>query len=395
MSRRLITLIALLCAFLFLLAGAAPAEGTAEAGNGAATPTDIDPVDPKPEDPDPEDPKPDDPEPVEDFVIENGVLVACNSKEENILVPAGVRVIGPNAFKKNKTVKIVFLPDSVETISAGAFAECEKLQRVILGEDSKLKEIGSKAFLNCRKLDTDFVPAGVNVAADAFQGVNPDEPTPTAKPNGGGGGGKSSGGGLPVAHAHYNGPHGPDYDQVNLKKLPDDSKKPMQQLTLGGEELALALNGGEAENGSFTVAGMDWRKEEGSPRTDTLVLTDAGGEANGKSVWTLNGEVLRKLNRSGILHLVLRRGDRIAGMETEGFLAGWNYDQLRSRGTANRRFEYTVEMEDGRPAVWRVTVGEETWELNTDDHAGIYLTKAFSGSAEALDKPYDTLQTGE
>lgn len=380
MSRRLLTLIALLCAFLFLLTGAALAEGTAEAGNGEATPTDIDP---------------DDPEPVQEFVIENGVLVACNSTEENIIVPDGVRVIGPNAFRKNKTLKIVLLPDSVETISAGAFAECEKLQMVILGSESKLKEIGSKAFLNCRKLDTDFVPNGVKVATDAFQGVNPDDPTPeTPKPNGGGGG-KSSSGGLPVAHAHYNGPHGPDYDQVNLKKLPDDSKKPMQQLTLGGEELALALNGGETEAGSFTVAGMDWRREEGAPRTDTLVLTDAGGEESEKSVWTLNGEVLRKLNKSGILHLVLRRGDRIAGMETEGFLAGWNYDQLRSRGTANRRFEYTIEMEDGQPAVWRVTVGEETWELNTDDHAGIYLTKAFSGSAEALDKPYDTLQTGE
>lgn len=379
MSRRLLTLIALLCAFLFLLTGASLAEGTAEAGNGEATPTDIDP---------------DDPEPVQEFVIENGVLVACNSTEENIIVPDGVRVIGPNAFRKNKTLKIVLLPDSVETISAGAFAECEKLQMVILGSESKLKEIGSKAFLNCRKLDTDFVPNGVKVAADAFQGVNPDDPTPqTPKPNGGGSG-KSSGG-LPVAHAHYNGPHGPDYDQVNLKKLPDDSKEPMQQLTLGGEELTLALNSGETETGSFTVAGMDWRKEEGAPRTDTLVLTDAGGEENGKSVWTLNGEVLRKLNRSGILHLVLRRGDRIAGMETEGFLAGWNYDRLRSRGTANRRFEYTIEMEDGQPAVWRVTVGEETWELNTDDHAGIYLTKAFSGSAEALDKPYDTLQTGE
>ena len=113
----------------------------------------------------------------------------------------------------------MLLPDSVETISAGAFAECEKLQRVILGSESKLKEIGSKAFLNCRKLDDDFVPSGVKVAADAFQGVNPDEPTPeTPKPNGGGSG-KNSGGGLPVAHAHYKGPAGPDYDRPRDRDL--------------------------------------------------------------------------------------------------------------------------------------------------------------------------------
>ena len=43
----------------------------------------------------------------------------------------------------------------------------------------------------------------------------------------------------------------------------------------------------------------------------------------------LNGAVLRRMDRSGIRHLALRSGDSIAVLETEGFLAGWKYDELR------------------------------------------------------------------
>ena len=140
-------IIAVCIALVLLAAGAALAEDP-------ATPTDID--------------KPTDPPAWE---IEGDVLVACRVTDENITVPDGIRVIGPNAFKGLKTMKSVTLPDSVEKISNGAFAECTKLEKVRLGSQTHLQEIGNHAFLNCRQLDTTFVPDGVRVADNAFEGA--------------------------------------------------------------------------------------------------------------------------------------------------------------------------------------------------------------------------------
>ena len=182
---------------------------------------------------------------------------------------------------------------------------------------------------------------------------------------------------------------------MGLKQLKDEPDKVMSQLTLDGEALVLSMSReGDGENG-FTAAGINWQQPENQESIDTLVLTAAGDGAGSGSTWNLNGEVLRKMHKSGILHLVLRDGDQIAVMETEGFLAGWNYDEMKSRGTANRRFEYGIAITPGAPASWQVKVGEETYELTTDEHAGIYLTGVYSGSAEALNLPYDKLFSGE
>ena len=401
------------------------------------------------------------PEPVPDFVVEGDVLTACNSEAYIVSVPAGVRVIGPNAFRGKQKLQSVVIPDSVEVISAGAFAECTKLKLVILGENSKLKEIGSKAFLNCKKLSIDFVPEGISVAADAFEGVAAAEPTPTPTPTptetptptpaptdtdqpadvtptpapetptpapetptptpvpdpepdhdpptdepepepepepgpGGGGGGGFPGGGSSgprIPHNKNRQPVGPDYDLLDLKELEKQQETVMNRLTLGKETLALSLNrpeGAEAGDG-FTVTGMDWKKAEGQEQIDTLILTAADSEDGKQNTWSVNGEVFRKMNKSGIEHLVLRSGDQIAVMETEGFLAGWSYDEMKSRGTANRRFEYEIGMNGDSPAVWKVSVEGQTYELTTDDHAGIFMTGVYSGPAEALDEPYDQL----
>ena len=82
-------MIAACIALVLLAAGTALAEDP-------ATPTDID--------------KPTDPPAWE---IQDDVLVACRVTDENITVPDGIRVIGPNAFKGLKTMKSVTLPDSV------------------------------------------------------------------------------------------------------------------------------------------------------------------------------------------------------------------------------------------------------------------------------------------
>ena len=423
-------IIAACIALVLLAAGAAMAEDP-------ATPTDINPTDPPA------------------WEIEGDVLIACRVEDEKITVPDGIRVIGPNAFKGLKTLKSVTLPDSVEKISKGAFAECTKLEKVNLSDKTRLQEIGDHAFLNCRKLDTSFVPDGVRVAQNAFEGAGktteetptptpaasdeptvtpaptdettptptpgptptptpgptptpepkepdhqppatgteppqePDEPIQPSYPRGGGGGG------IRIPHSRGSKTEGPDYDLVGLKQLKDEPDKVMSQLTLDGETLELSMNRtGDGENG-FTVTGINWQQPEKTESIDTLVLAAAGDGTGSGSTWNLNGEVLRRMHKSGILHLVLRDGDQIAVMETEGFLAGWNYDEIKSRGTANRRFEYGIAIIPGAPASWQVKIGEETYELTTDEHAGIYLTGVYSGSAEVLDLPYDKLFSGE
>ena len=442
-KRMCLLLIGTVCAVLLFLTG-----GTALAEN-PASPTDLDPT-----------------EPPEDWVIEGDVLIACNSQAVIVKIPDGIREIGPNAFRGLERLQNVIMPDSVEIIGECAFADCKRLKAIVLSDESKLKEIRSKAFLNCKKLKTDFVPDGVKVAADAFEGAGPEEtptmtpapetptpaaptkkpkptptpdaptkkpkptptpaptkkpkPTPTPSPTPaptkdheppatgtpepdpepepepdpphyGGGGGSSK---PKIPHSRNTDPAGPDYDLLDLKNLTEKPSKATNQLTFGSETLSLALNRpADAEYGDgFTVAGKDWRQEDGNPRIDTLILTAAKDSGEGKQdVWSMNGEVLRRMNKSGIEHLVLRSGDEIAVMETEGFLAGWNYDEMKSRGTANRRFEYEIDIGGGAPAAWLVQVEGQTYELTTDEHAGIFMTGVYSGSAEALDEPYDNL----
>jgi len=381
-----------------------------------------------------------------EFEVEGDVLIKCNSEAFSVKVPEGVRVIGPNAFRGKEKLQSVVLPNSVEVISAGAFADCKKLKLVVLNDETKLKEIGSKAFQNCSKLNLNFVPEGCSVAEDAFEGAGPaptptptpvpetetpgpggetppPTPTPTPAPEtqapevtpdheppeaetpppeepeepGGGGGYPGGGGGGSskprIPHSRNREPIGPDYDLLDLKELGKKQDDVMNQLTLGRETLALALNRqADSETGDgFTVTGMDWRKEEETEQIDTLILTAADPEDGKQNVWSINGEVLRKMNKSGIDHLVLRSGDQIAVMETEGFLAGWSYDEMRSRGTANRRFEYEIGIGGDSPVVWQVQVEGKTYELTTDEHAGIFMTGVYSGPAGALDEPYDQL----
>lgn len=366
-----------------------------------------------------------------EWAVMGDVLMSCKSEAETITVPEGIREIAPKAFKGLKKLKTVILPDSLEIIGSEAFADCTNLRKVKLSSGSKLKEIGAKAFLNCGKLKTGFVPEKVKIGKNAFKGtpgestVTPkpsektgDEPTkkpdkkgddPTKKPDkqgdeptedpdnpgdepteepdlpvyhGGGGGG----GGTRQPHAPNTQPEGPDYDLIAVEETETGNTGVMDQLTLGGETLALSLKQEGAEKSGFTVSARSWGETPGAA-ADTLVLT--AEETEGKNTWTMNGEVLRRMHKSGIEHLVLQAGDRIAAMETEGFLAGWEYDEMKSRGTASRRFEYEIEMNGEAETQWRVQVEGREYELTEDTHAGIFLTEVYNGPAEALEQPYE------
>jgi len=346
------------------------------------------------------------PKPDEDFEIEGDVLVACKSTKKKVTVPEGIREIGKEAFQGLTKLETVKLPDSVEEIGVRAFAGCKRLQKVSLSAKSKLERIRKQAFLNCVRLNTSFVPEGARVAEDAFEGVKPtaaptEEVTPEPEEeepdvpiyNGGGGGG----GGKRTQHARSTATEGPDYDLISLKALAEGGETgAMEQLTLGGEALELSLTREKDAPGAFTVSAMNWRQEAeeaGQTPADTMVLTEVSPEAEADSTWVINGAVLRRMNRSGIDHLVLRRGDRIVSLETDGILAGWAYDLLKSRGTGSRLFEYRITLAEGEAEpLWQLQVEEETWVLTENPQADIFLEGVFSGSAAVLEAPFEQLR---
>ena len=297
---------ALLAALMLVLGGNAAAEDPVQwslSPSKNVTETAADPTEP------PEEPSV--------WDIRGDILVACRSQDAAVTVPDGIREIGPNAFRGLGSLETVTLPDSVEKIQAEAFADCGKLRLIRISPASKLSYIGDRAFRNCVNLDPGFVPAGAQVAETAFEGVpgagqqtdepdSPDEPDPSPEnepdpvetdepeepvPHWGGGGGYASGMNHP--HNRNTVPAGPDYDQLAVTDWPEE---PVSQLTLGGEVLPLSLEE-NPEPGGFTVSALCWRDPD-AENPDTLILTAVNG-TDGEKVWTLNGEVLRRLEKSG------------------------------------------------------------------------------------------------
>ena len=337
-------------------------------------------------------------EPEEEFVTDGDVLVRYTGTGKVVSVPRGIRIIGPDAFLGNESLEAVILPDSVEEIGERAFGNCPKLKEVILSTDSLLKKIGSRAFLNCVKISRAFAENIEQVAADAFEGVPEEtpvpvptvpvtpEPQPTEDPweepddpedpyedieweplpvpgGGGGGGGKWQ----PHAKSRQTMTH--DYDQVQLDGA--EQAEPMSILTLGDEQLQIGM-----AEGLFTVHLEEIRDEE--TEENHLVLT-AVEETDCR--WEINGAGLRKLEKSGIDRLVLQSGAHTVSMPTEGYLAGWKYEELKSRGTAGRRFTFFLEM-NATSSKWSVDVQGDTTELGTDPLSDMYLTGVTDETAQ-------------
>ena len=97
--------------------------------------------------------------------------------------------------------------------------------------------------------------------------------------------------------------------------------------------------------------------------------------------WEINGAGLRKLEKSGIDRLVLQSGAHTVSMPTEGYLAGWKYEELKSRGTAGRRFTFFLEM-NATSSKWSVDVQGDATELGTDPLSDMYLTGVTDETAQ-------------
>lgn len=79
----------------------------------------------------------------------------------DIVIPDGVEIIGAGAFANCSNLVFVAIPDSVITIEKAAFAYCKNLKEITFGENSGLTSIGDSAFRECPSLQVITIPQDV------------------------------------------------------------------------------------------------------------------------------------------------------------------------------------------------------------------------------------------
>lgn len=88
-----------------------------------------------------------------EFQMNGSTLVKYTGTAQAVSVPAGVTVIGEEAFAGNTTMETLdFKGEKVESIAYNAFSGCTALKKVTLSDS--LLEIGNGAFENCSSLKT-------------------------------------------------------------------------------------------------------------------------------------------------------------------------------------------------------------------------------------------------
>lgn len=102
----------------------------------------------------------------EDFLIEEGVLVAYLGNDAAVKIPEGVTAIGDAAFINNRTMTSVEIPDAVTTIGEYAFYGCSGLNGT-LKLPADLTVVNKYAFNKCSKVVGELViPDGVTTIGD-------------------------------------------------------------------------------------------------------------------------------------------------------------------------------------------------------------------------------------
>lgn len=97
----------------------------------------------------------------------NGITITdYTGKEKKVKIPETINgrkvvEIDTTAFKKNKTVRKIIMPDSVESIGYQTFAQCEKLKSIRLSKN--LTDIDACAFSGCKSLKKVVLPKTVTL----------------------------------------------------------------------------------------------------------------------------------------------------------------------------------------------------------------------------------------
>lgn len=96
------------------------------------------------------------------YAMEDTTLVRYNGRGAALDIPDGVTVIGAGAFADCETVETVVLPHSVERIETGAFRGCSRLYRIIIPET--VTDIAEGAFEACPMLLIDTMAGSCGAA---------------------------------------------------------------------------------------------------------------------------------------------------------------------------------------------------------------------------------------
>lgn len=230
---------------------------------------------------------------------------------------------------------------------------------------------------------------------------------------GGGGGGSGDGSGTPkLPHSSGDGEEGTEYDALELE-LPDE---PMEQLTVGGEPMALTLVLASAElpspfvgaNRPFTAQLRHWEDASDDDVPNTLLLDAVVDDDLGDVFtyeWHFNGEVYRMLANSGIKYVALKVCDAVAAFPTEGFTGGTRFTELKMQGVSTRRFDYTLSMrinldpshvsamneydysQDCDLSIHTEVEGKN-YELSNSPQSMMYFYNVFVGPEDMMDQPF-------
>ena len=107
----------------------------------------------------------------QDFTVKSGVLTEYKGAGGDVIIPAGVKNIGWNAFENYKSVKTIVIPDGVERIGYCAFYECSYLLSVNIPDSVTIIE--EAAFSGCKNLKDINIPNTVKeIQDDVFFGCD-------------------------------------------------------------------------------------------------------------------------------------------------------------------------------------------------------------------------------
>ena len=91
--------------------------------------------------------------------IEDNVLIKCDNKVENVVIPDGITQIDDYAFELCTQLKTVTIPGSVTSIGDDAFYGCYRLTSITL--PNSVTYIGDRAFSGCDSLTNITIPNSV------------------------------------------------------------------------------------------------------------------------------------------------------------------------------------------------------------------------------------------
>jgi hypothetical protein len=121
---------------------------------------------------------------INDFVCsaDSRILLRGLSETDPVVIPAGIEVIGADAFtdfeirsqifavSQRQVPKTFIVPSSVETIGARCFENCARMETITFGESSKLKRIGERAFAESGLASITIPAATEEIDGSAFVG---------------------------------------------------------------------------------------------------------------------------------------------------------------------------------------------------------------------------------